>query len=487
MKGNWFINSMAIILFVLGAGRSSSDAQEITYSVPLGDNIRTTNFDILGFCGAHLLIYKKTYSDSKIAVYNKEMKILDEVPLDFFPDELTHEDFINLGNRVLLFYQYTHRRDLYCGFITLDANASLVGKPRPIDKTVHPDRVVGNKPYTVLHSADKSKIMVLEILRNEDSLRYRLRTFLYDSSMTLLSVGVVEMPYLEISDRLDKFCLSNQGGLYFTYGHLSELQNDYYQSLTLYYKPPLENKLLEKPIPLEHAAVKTSVLLKIDEPEQLVWLGALATGEKLRDIDGICLFRYTQDSLRPENHEMVPLTDSLKKTMRSRTAGLHQTFDDYQLVDMVFDQKAHSLLIAEQRYMGQDNVRHYDNIALFEISPEGTLSGAGTIPKEQGEDLGPPYVSFLLVNTGHALHFLMNKSHRVFRFLNNAVYLLTDYQYGADHRLKELPVLRDLDNKLRWAPRYGMQVGRDQVIIPCISGSSMVFGKIDYGTAVKGR
>jgi hypothetical protein len=74
----------------------------------------------------------------------------------------------------------------------------------------------------------------------------------------------------------------------------------------------------------------------------------------------------------------------------------------------------------------------------------------------------------------------MNKSHRIFRFLNNYLYLLADYRYSASHQLKEMPVMRGLDNKKRWAPRYGMQVSRNEVVVPCVMGSLLLFGKITY-------
>ena len=101
--------------------------------------------------------------------------------------------------------------------------------------------------------------------------------------------------------------------------------------------------------------------------------------------------------------------------------------------------------------------------------------------KQQGPEMEPPYVSFLMVNTDHTLHFLINKYHRIFRFLNNFRYILTDYRYGPDHTLKEMPLFRGLDNKIRWAPRYGRQVSREKVVIPCVSGQGLVFAMIDYG------
>jgi len=474
---------MATILFLLAATLGTSSAQRVTYSAPLGDNIRTTTFDILGFCGGNLLVYKNAYSDYRISVYDSRLKIRDEVALKFMPSGVSQADFVNLGDRVLMYYQYTHRRDLYCDYVVLGPHGEVLEAPRTIDRTLHPDRVVGQIPYHVLYSGDRSRIMILEVLRVEDSLTYRIRTFLYDDSMQLVAAGSLSVPYLEETDTPRNFCLSDQGGLYFTMGHAGEPGGNYYSSLTVMYKPPRTNEIRERTVSVTDAMVNTGLVLKASDRSGSLWLAALAGEGRARDVGAIVLQRYTLEGLRPLDSRLITLTDSLKEVMRSGAGALRQTFDDYRLTGLVTDEKGHAMLVGEQRYLDPDNVRHYDHIVLFEISPDYRLSGAWQISKQQGPEMEPPYVSFLMVNTGHALHFLINKYHRVFRFLNNFRYILTDYRFGPDHTLEEMPLFRGLDNKIRWATRYGRQVSREKVVIPCVSGQGLIFAMIDYGAA----
>ena len=472
---------MATILFLTAATLGTSSAQRVTYSAPLGDNIRTTTFDILGFCGGNLLIYKNAYSDYRISVYDSRLKILDEAALKFLPADVSQADFVNLGDRVVMCYQYTRRRDLYCDYAVLGPRGELLEKPRTIDRTLHPDRVVGQIPYHVLYSGDRSRIMILEVVRVEDSLAYRIRTFLYDDSMRLTAAGSLSVPYLDETDTPRNFCLSDQGGLYFTMGHPREPGGDYYGSLTVMYKPPRANEIREATVSAGDAPVKTGVVLRPSDRSGSLWLAAMVGDERGRDVGAIALNRYTLEGLRPLEARVIPLTDSLKEAMRSGAGAPRQTFDDYRLTDLVTDEKGHAVLVGEQRYLDADDARHYDHIAVFEISPEYRLAGAWQVSKQQGPEMEPPYVSFLMVNTGQALHFLINKYHRIFRFLNNFRYILTDYRYGPDHTLKEMPLFRGLDNKIRWAPRYGRQVSREKVVIPCVSGQGLVFAMIDYG------
>lgn len=477
---------MTLILFVLGLRPGGVRAQQLTYSVPMGDNIRTTRFDVVGRCGGRLFIYKNTYDDYKMAVYDRDMKILDEVPLDFLKEDLEQEDFVCLKDRVIAIYQYTRRRDLYAAWVMLGPDARPLGKPQLIDKTSHPSRVVGSKAYTVLHSASKSRIMVLEVLRNPDSLTCLIRTFLYDSSMQLQRAGTIRLPSRDDSYKLDGFSLADDGSLYFTYGRLDDVYSNHYRSVNLCCQRPSRQPLVMRPLPSGEAPLRYPVLVKVDEPGGFIWLAALYTDDDGRDVAGLRLGRYRPGSLTAVRDTRLPLTDSLRRQLRSRGAGLRQAFNDYRLCGLVPGRGAQSLLVAEQRYQGQDDVTHYDNIALFDVSATGVLTGAGTIDKAQGGELDPPYASFLMVNTGHALHFLINKAHRVFRFLNNTVNLLTDYRYGADHRLTQLPLPRGLSPKIRWAPRYGMQVSLTEVVIPCVEGGGLLFGKIDYGSGTQG-
>jgi hypothetical protein len=480
MRGNLFINTMAIVLFALLASRTILYAQQIEYAIPLDDNIRTTSFDIIGLCEDNLLIYKQSYNNYKIALYDDHLKIKDQVPLKFLPPEVKQTDFINLGNKVIMIYQYMYKKDIYCEAVMLDKNAALLMKPSLVDRTIHPDKVVGEKAYGIIHSADKSKIMIFEVLRNDDSSLFYVHTFLYDSSLQLLHQGNISLPYLNDSDRLDKFSLSGKGDLYFVLAHKAYDSDDYYKNLILYYIPAFSNSVVDAIVPFNGHFPATSILLKLDESRQKLRINALGYNDALRNIDRLFTFHFDMDSLRLEKRAAVLLTDSLKKVMQDKNEGLRETFDDYYLSMMITDKEGNALVIAEERFADFNNIIHYDNLALFELDTAGSLLQTQKIKKEQGGDLSPTFASYLMVNTGHALHLLMNKSHRIFRFLNNYVYLLADYRYGADHQLKEMRVMRGLDNKKRWAPRYGRQVSRDEVVIPCVVGSTLLFGKITY-------
>lgn len=467
------------LLLSLLAFRTNGYAQTIEYSIPLDDNIRNTDFDIIGNCGGNLMIYKKSYGKNEIAIYDSHLKIIDVVPMKFLPSEIKQTSFINFGDNVMMIYQYVNRRDIYCEAVMLDRFAKPLTKPLFIHKTTHPERIVGENAYATVRSDDKSKIMIFQILRNDDSMHFRIHTFLLDSSMNLLSTDEMIIPNHNQGDKLANFTLSNDGILYFTLGTKGYFGSSHFQKMLLFCRTPEHTSFLDS-IRMHGHLLKDPVLLTLDEHHKKIWINSLNYDDKLRNIDYFSTNLFSTDSLRYLDTKMRFLNDSLKNNIRDKKGGLRQSFNNYQLAHSVIDKNGNALMIAEERYKEANGDNHYDNLLLFDLNPSAEIMQIQKIEKQQGPDLTDIFSSFLMINTGGSLHFLMNKSHRIFRFLNNYVYLLADYRYNVDHQLKEMPVMRGLDNKKRWAPRYGRQISRNEVVIPCVTGSSLIFGKITY-------
>lgn len=480
MRVGLFINAFGALLFALLLGSPDIKAQQIYYSVPLGDNIQSTSFDIIGQSKDGLLIYKKSYNDHVIERYDQKMKLVDKVPLDFLPSETKMVNFINLHDQVWMIYQYIKRRDIYCEAVRLAPDGSLADKPFMIDKTVHPYRVVGDKAYTTLTSKDKNRILIFEILRNDDSLLFHIRTFLFDSTMTLLHKGLVSLPYSDPDDKLRQITLSDKGGFYFLYGSQSYLLDPYFKKLSIYYKLPLQNKLISDTIPSEGHLPKTTVLMQINDEQGSLWVNTLNYGPKLRHINYLGTFQLDADRLQLMKKTITVLNGTLRQMISDKKDNPKYLFDNYVLKDLVLNKNNEGLLIAEKAFLDRNNETHRGDIGFFDMDSVGKVIQIQKIDMDQGVNQHAISESYLLINTGHTLHFLLNKSHQVFRFLNNQIYLLRDFQYDHQHQLKISRVMRGLDNKVQWLPHSGKQITRNEVVIPCIRGGSLLFGKIIY-------
>ena len=63
----------------------TSHAQRIVYSEPNREDVRQTNFEIIGRYNSNVLIYKNLRSKNVISTYDIDMKETDRLSLDYLP------------------------------------------------------------------------------------------------------------------------------------------------------------------------------------------------------------------------------------------------------------------------------------------------------------------------------------------------------------------------------------------------------------------
>src|SRR6185295_12462071 len=83
---------LPLFLFLATIGK----AQKITYSEIDREDVRQMNFEIIGKIGGNILIYKNVRNRNDIAVYDNDMKLINNVEMDFIPDKerLLNVDFV---------------------------------------------------------------------------------------------------------------------------------------------------------------------------------------------------------------------------------------------------------------------------------------------------------------------------------------------------------------------------------------------------------
>src|SRR5690606_33504916 len=101
------------LIFVFVFFTSNVFSQQITYSVPENEDMRSLNFDIIGKINGNYLVYKEVRNKSYIHVYDNDMKVIDRVDLTFMPDRILKTDFIVYPDFAWLIYQYQKRNIVY--------------------------------------------------------------------------------------------------------------------------------------------------------------------------------------------------------------------------------------------------------------------------------------------------------------------------------------------------------------------------------------
>ena len=88
-------------------------AQKIIYSDIDRNDFRQMNFEIIGRIGGNILIFKNIKSRNDIAVYDNEMKLIENVEMNFIPEKLINVDFVPFNDFFYVVYQYQKRNTIF--------------------------------------------------------------------------------------------------------------------------------------------------------------------------------------------------------------------------------------------------------------------------------------------------------------------------------------------------------------------------------------
>lgn len=486
-----------------------STAQKITYSEPERDDYKTTEFEIIGRVSGNILVYKADRGDYNISVYDNEMQLKDRVKLDFLPKKLISVDFINYPNHAYMIYQFQRKDVVYSFCGQVNSVGVFETAPVMIDSTRIGIYTKENKVYSLEVSEDKSRIMIYKINQDKED-THVFYTFLYDSSLNLISNSRLTLPMNSKRQFLNNFHLANNGDLFLT--KLERTTNrDYITSGTVVLKKSLVDSFSFQSIDTKNVLVD-EVKLKLDNVTRQVLITAFYYQQKRGNVEGLYLMRFNAETGVKLFEKFTAFSSELKQRARGESSAA-SAFNDYFIRRMVNTTNGGFMLIAEAYYTtsrsqpwnrwnymyggyggfypyyyspyspyyynpygwndGQGTRYHYDNIALLAFDDKGDLQYDNFVHKSQFDDGADLYLSYMLVNVRSELRFLFNE-------LDRRQYVLTENTIGPDGKVNRKPTLRNLDKGFTWMPRYGKQIGDRTALIPCIYRNYICFAKIDF-------
>ncbi|MGH2646176.1 MAG: hypothetical protein ACRDE8_01365, partial [Ginsengibacter sp.] len=204
-----------LIFFILSLFSFRAISQQITYSEPESDDVRSLDFDVVGKVSGNFLVYKHIRNKYAISVYDNRMKSKDRVDLDFIPDKTINVDFVAYPDFAYIIYQLQKRNIIHCMAAKIDGNGKLLKSPFELD-TTHISFFADNKIYSTINSEDRSKIMIYKIQKKND--KFNFTTLLFNDSLDLLHKSRITTPYEEHKDVFSDFFVDNAGNFVFTKG-----------------------------------------------------------------------------------------------------------------------------------------------------------------------------------------------------------------------------------------------------------------------------
>ncbi|RYY64480.1 MAG: hypothetical protein EOO12_09560 [Chitinophagaceae bacterium] len=493
------------LLLTIAAG-----AQKIVYSEPARDDNRRTTFEVIGKVGANYLVYKNNRGRSYITAFDNGMKdVATEVQAYLPEDRLINVDFFNYPDHAFVVYEYQRKNVVYCESVKVDELGRKLGEPQLLD-TAHINAVTNNKIYSVISSEDKARLMVFKINSRNKSL-YRLSTVLLDSSLKELGRSMHNIPMEERDDNLGQFQLDNDGDLVFT--RFTRVNDDNIGQASLFYKAAGSDSLYVSDIKLDKIFLD-EIKIKADNPNKRIFLTSFYYTKRRGNIEGFYFYVWDKATKRPVLESATALGDDIRREARG-DANSRMAFNDYFIRNIIVKKDGGFLIGAESyyttsrlnnwnrwdylygspygfgnygyynyspynswywrnRYNSNQAVRyHADNITVLSFDPTGKLQWSSVIHKNQFNDDADDAISYQVMNTGGALHFLFNQDEK-------RVQLLNDYVLTPDGAMTRNPTLKNLDRNFDFLPRYGKQVSARTFIVPCYYRNYICFAKVDY-------
>jgi len=492
-----------LVFFVLCAMMNMATSQKLVYSEPEKNEARQTNFEIIGKYKDNYLVYKNYRATNTISVYNNDMKLVKNIPLDFMPDKIIEATFVAYSDYAFLFYQYQQKGVIRLMAVKLGAEGKNLTEPIEIDTTITGNNA-DNKIYSILPSEDKNHILAFRInTRNER--RFVLKTLLFDKELTLQhSTSKLNLDMSDRTDFLTDFYLDNDGNMVFGKG-IRMNQNANITKFSLIVKPAKKDSFDFKELVFDKVSLD-EVKLKLDNFNNRYLFTSFYYPNRKTTIEGIANAIYDKNANDWVIRNTIPLDEQLREDARGENS-IKTAFDDYFIHDITkrnyktnkgnsnkFNRwdmmNPYMTPMDYYRYGGygspwgygspygygsSSNATRYhaDNIMVLAFDKNGKMILSNMVTKTQFDDNTSNSISYQMINTGNGLQYIYND--------NEARNVVLAYQtLNTEGRIIRNPTLKTLDRDYKFLPRFAKQVDRRLVIIPCMYRNSLCFAKLEF-------
>jgi hypothetical protein len=499
---------VAVVVFLLTV--SYVKAQRVVYSEPDRNDIRQTEFEIVGRINGNILIYKSLRDNHSMSVYDLDMKQKDRVKMSFLPDRIINADFLAYPDFCYAFYQYQRRNVVYCMAAKIDGNGKIVGEPVTMD-TTEISFFASNKIYSVINSDDKERIGVFKINSKNDR-TYLVTTLLADKNLQKIEKNYLSINMPERHDYLTEFTIDNNGDFVFARAVQSQ-QNDNIQRLYLLTKIAGSTQVKETEIPLNNQYLD-DIRIKVDNYNKHYIVSSFYSKGRQRNIEGLFTCIWNKAGEAAQTVDFTQFDENLRNEARGDN-GTKTAFNDYFIRNLIVKKDGGFLLATESffttgrggafnrydylygspflrpmdyymfspygygypwwRYnsLGQSTRYNAQNVVLFSFDSTGKMGWRNIINKNQYDDETDAFIGYAMVNMGDQLHFLFNQQEK-------RMQLLTDQSISPTGQISRNPTLKNLDKGYDFMPRYGKQIGSRQIVFPCMYRNYLCFARLDF-------
>jgi hypothetical protein len=493
-------------------------SQKITYAEPDRDDPRGVNFEIIGKYNNHFIVYKNYRTDNYFTIFDNNMKQVNKIPLEIFPERLLQTDVLAYRDYFYIFYQYQKKNIVYVMAAKFDGNGKQIGNNIELD-TTEVNFTANNKLYTFLNSEDKSKIAFVKV-NNKRRETYHVTTVVFDKNLELLKRNKL---YIKSEDNnnelLSEFAVDNAGTIVFL-KEASTQQRDNIATVSLCMLTTATDSLRELKIGLPKIFIDQLKMKVNNSNHQLLVTGFYAKTRR-GNIDGIYCLMFDYANTSVISNKTYTFGEEFRNDAKGE-ATIKTAFNDFYLQNIIARNDGGFAVTAEANYTstrtgngfnrwdytgmywgnsfyndwymwnspgmlgggmwgnpfwrgGFPQVTRYysDNIAILSFDSLGAIEWSNVVRKSQYDDNTESLLGYCMLNTGTEIHFLFNQVERRNQILN-------DHTITPEGQLTRNPPFKNIDVSYECLPRYGKQVSSRQLIVPTLFRNMVSFAKIEF-------
>ncbi|MBS1747130.1 MAG: hypothetical protein JST21_13250 [Bacteroidetes bacterium] len=493
-------------------------AQKINYSEPDRDDVRNTDFEIIGKLNNHYLVYKHIRTAYTVSIFNSDMELLDKTDFDFLPrnEKLINTDIIAYHDFFYFIYQYQRKNVVYCTAAKIDDNGKIMGEPIVLD-TTEINFFASNKIYNVIYSENKQRIGVYKV-NSKNETRYVFTNCLFDGSLKLIAKYSNLIPIQPHFDFLSEFSLDNDGCISFVKASGNANNSGTIEQLNLLVRTPDGDTINYYPIGMPKIFLD-DIRLKIDNINKHILITSFFANQKRGNIDGIYCVLWDKNSNAITYAKQFVFNDQLKSNAKSQ-GSTRTAFNDYFLQKIVMRKDGGFVILSESAYTSNKGVysnrwdymygspfwynsnyflygspygytyypwmgpygygfqnqmtRYYaDNVAIMSFDSTSSMEWTSIIPKSQYDDNTDNFIGYGTYVTPGKINFLYNQ-------IEKRTLILQNESITPDGKKTEAPTLPNLDKGYQFMPHYAKQVNSREVLVPCQYRNYLCFARIEF-------
>ncbi len=488
-------------------------SQKISYSDIEKEDSRNMNVEIVGKFGDKVIVYKNARAENFFSVYNADLSLKEKIKLVKLPTKIINSDFVSYGTHFFMIYQHQKKSVVYCEAYKFDSNGKLMNEtPILLDTTTIPNYANDNKIYNIQLSDNKQRIAVFKGNKKNDKI-HSVGVVLFDNNLNKIYKKFLSVAMDGRNNYLDEFTVDNEGGIYFARCY-SNSNNDYVSKFDIVAFSEKGDSVQFIPVLTEDKSLD-EIILKVDNQNKKLIAQSFYFTKRRGNVEGLMAAYYTKNSSAPVKPLFTKFSDSFKIEAKGIN-NIKMAFNDFFIREMFLKKDGSYILTAESYtdqarngtgqpwnrfdyFGGSPSLTSYDyynmgnrnwywnswdrpgqgityiaeNVAVMNFDKNGNLTWTNVVHKDQRDDGLESFLSYQVMLTGGALHFIFNERDR-------SDFLLSDNSVSPNGIVTRHPTLRNLNRQYQLMPRFSKQISAKEIIIPCVYKNYICFAKLEF-------